>query len=386
MAILRRRVTELETLQKDHASTEQALRDSEERSRTHIEQANDLIFTLDGSGKIASVNKAACTLLGYASEELLGRTPLDFISPRDRARAVKALSKLLLGEDIPQLEVETYTKDGCRLDLEVRGCVLSRQGRVHETFHIVRDITSRNRVEKALRRSNRELQERNEELDAFARTVTHGLKNPLNSALGHAEILEAEGTKLSSEQLALHARLVAQNARKMQVIIDALLRLAMVRETEVSPEPLDMAHIVSGAHLHVAHMLEAAQGGITMPDTWPTALGYEPWVEEVWQNYISNAIKYGDQPPRIELGATVEDGDMIQFWVRDHGPGLTEEDQAKLFTPFTRLEGTRATGHGLGLSIVKRIVEKLGGRVGVDSAPGQGSTFIFSLPSAKDPA
>jgi signal transduction histidine kinase len=102
-------------------------------------------------------------------------------------------------------------------------------------------------------------------------------------------------------------------------------------------------------------------------------------VEEVWVNYISNAIKYGGQYPHIELGATVQTDGMVQFWVSDRGHGISEEDQDRLFVPFTQLSEVRVRGHGLGLSIVRRIVEKLGGEVGVESTIGEGSTFYFSL-------
>jgi signal transduction histidine kinase len=112
------------------------------------------------------------------------------------------------------------------------------------------------------------------------------------------------------------------------------------------------------------------------------ALGYAGWVEEVWVNYISNAIKYGNKPPRVELGATPQPDGMIRFWVRDNGPGLSPEQQAKLFTPFTQLSPIRATGYGLGLSIVARIMDKLGGQVGVESEgiAGRGSLFYLLRP------
>ena len=242
-------------------------------------------------------------------------------------------------------------------------------------------LAERERDEQALRQANQSLQAQNEELDAFAGTVTHGLKNPLNAAIGFAEMLETEGADMPYEQVLQYAQAIAENAHKMEYIIDALLRFALVRETEIELIPLDMARIVSGAHLNVAHMLEASRGEIVIPDTWPPALGYEPWVEEVWENYISNAIKYGGQPPRVELGASIQKSGMVQFWMRDNGSGLAEEDQTKLFTPFTRLKGTRGAGHGLGLSISRRIVERLGGQVGIESEQGQGSTFTFSLPA-----
>ncbi|MCL4294131.1 MAG: ATP-binding protein [Anaerolineae bacterium] len=117
-----------------------------------------------------------------------------------------------------------------------------------------------------------------------------------------------------------------------------------------------------------------------MPSIWPVALGYSPWIEEVWLNYLSNAITYGGQPPHLELGATERGDGLVSFWVRNNGPGLTPEEQAKLFTPFTRLNQVQTQGHGLGLSIARRIVEKLEGEVSVESKPGQGSVFSFTLP------
>jgi two-component system sensor histidine kinase/response regulator len=106
-------------------------------------------------------------------------------------------------------------------------------------------------------------------------------------------------------------------------------------------------------------------------------------VEEIWTNYLSNAIKYGGQPPCVELGATEQSDDFVRFWVRDNGNGLTGEEQARLFAPFTRLYPAQVKGYGLGLSIVQRIVDKLGGQVGVESRLGQGSTFSFTLPSVQ---
>ncbi|HMR64932.1 MAG TPA: HAMP domain-containing sensor histidine kinase, partial [Anaerolineae bacterium] len=127
-------------------------------------------------------------------------------------------------------------------------------------------------------------------------------------------------------------------------------------------------------------MIEEYKAEIVMPKTWPMVLGYAPWVEEVWINYVSNGIKYGGQPPRLELGATLQSDQMIRFWVRDNGAGLTSEAQGSLFVEFSRLNKFSVPGHGLGLSIVRRIVEKLGGHVGVKSEIGRGSEFFFTLP------
>jgi signal transduction histidine kinase len=113
------------------------------------------------------------------------------------------------------------------------------------------------------------------------------------------------------------------------------------------------------------------------------ALGYAPWVEAAWVNYLSNAVRYGGTPPHIELGCTRQADGMIRFWVRDGGPGISPEQQVRLFQPFEQVNKIRAKGHGLGLSIVRRIIEKLGGKVGVESAVGQGSTFWFTLPQVE---
>jgi signal transduction histidine kinase len=132
----------------------------------------------------------------------------------------------------------------------------------------------------------------------------------------------------------------------------------------------------------VSYIAEQYSAEIAGPDEWPQALGYGPWIEEVWVNYISNGIKYGGQMPSVQVGATVEDNGMVRFWVRDNGNGIKPEDVERLFTPFTRLNQVRAKGHGLGLSIVQRIVGKLGGEVNARSEVGSGSEFSFTLPAA----
>ena len=251
-------------------------------------------------------------------------------------------------------------------------------------------------ADEALRQYAAELKARNEELDAFAHTVAHDLKNPLNNVINSAELLTQGETTLLDEARQECLQTIARSALKMGNIIDELLLLAGVRRTEVVTEPLDMAGIVAEARRRLVHLIGDTQADIILQDVpaWPVARGYGPWVEEVWVNYLSNALKYGGNPPQVELGFDVsttrptgelacqegDGGSQIRFWVHDNGPGLAPEAQAQLFTEFTRLELTRVEGHGLGLSIVRRIIEKLGGQVGVESQVGQGSTFFFSLP------
>jgi signal transduction histidine kinase len=257
--------------------------------------------------------------------------------------------------------------------------------------HTQREIIERKRAEEKLRQYAAEIEARNEELDAFAHTVAHDLREPLSLLiLGIAILLEDKTLNNGARD---RLDLISRAAHRMRNIISELLLLASVRKAEVAIEPLNMVSIVAEVQQRLLYMIEEHEAEITLPEAWPMALGHGPWVEEVWTNYLSNAIKYGGQPPRMELGAetlspsapsTEGEGKegMVRFWIHDNGPGLTPEEQVCHFTPFTRLDQVRAKGHGLGLSIVRRIVEKLGGQVAVESKVGQGSTFSFTLPAS----
>ena len=153
-----------------------------------------------------------------------------------------------------------------------------------------------------------------------------------------------------------------------------------IRQKLVELSPLAMDEIVRQVLERLLPVIKAQGAKMIAPDQWPTAKGYAPWIEQVWANYISNGLKYGGQPPTLNLGATRQADGMICFWVRDNGPGLTEAEQAALFVEFSRLNQDQAEGHGLGLAIARRIIERLGGEVGVKSEPGQGSLFYFTLP------
>ncbi|MCB0210725.1 MAG: GAF domain-containing sensor histidine kinase [Anaerolineae bacterium] len=237
------------------------------------------------------------------------------------------------------------------------------------------EIARRKEIEEILR-------EQNEELDAFSHTVAHNLKNPLSTSIGYTDFLLLELEKLSKPELAEALTVIKSAGRKAVSIIDELLLLATVRKNVTEQQPLDMGKIVKQVHERLKPTLAKNNGRLILPPLWPVALGYAPWIEEVWINYLTNGLKYGGDPPVLELGATLEDNEMICFWVHDNGPGLSEADQIHLFIEFNRLKQTQTKkGHGLGLSIVRRIVEKLGGQVGVNSEDGQGSTFFFTLPA-----
>ncbi len=219
-----------------------------------------------------------------------------------------------------------------------------------------------------------------EELDAFAHTVGYNLRDPLDLIIGYTNLLK-EQARLP-EELHEYLNSIARNGQKMSNIIDELQLLAGVRKAEIELKPLNMARIVAEVQQRLAYLIADYQAKIIVSEYWPTAMGHKPWVEEVWANYLSNAIKYGGQPPLVQIGATAQSDDMIRFWVRDNGPGFTPEEQALLFTKFTELSHVRIKEYILGLSIVQRIVTRLGGQVSIESdgKPGQGSVFSFTLP------
>ena len=230
-------------------------------------------------------------------------------------------------------------------------------------------------------RARLEKKELLDELDAFAHTVAHDLKNPLatlNGRLGLLEMALETGDKKTMER---NLGLAVGAAQRLAAIIDELLILAGVRRQSIEPAPLDMAAVVTETLERLELLLRDTGAQVTAPPDWPAALGHAPWVVHVWTNFISNAAKYAGPSARIELGHDLPHGDsQVRFWVQDHGPGLDSATRARLFVPFTHICSARAKGHGLGLSIVRRIVEKLEGRVGVESNPGSGAKFWFELP------
>lgn len=231
-----------------------------------------------------------------------------------------------------------------------------------------------------LQESVAQLEKRNQELDAFARTVAHDLKNPLSTLVSLSEVLmgECAGNAKALERL----QMMAYSSRKMFNIINALLMLAGVScQQKVEIQQLNMGHIVKQViEQRLVTMIHDYQAKITVANHWPLVWGEAIWVEEIWVNYLSNALKYGGSPPVIELGVIALPNGQACFWVRDNGEGLSEEAQSQVFIPFRRLHTGREEGHGLGLSIVQQMIEKLKGEVGIESVPKQGSLFYFTLP------
>ncbi|MBN2393722.1 MAG: hypothetical protein JXR84_23520 [Anaerolineae bacterium] len=302
-----------------------------------------------------------------------GLAPAEIVVPVFLAFALALPSKVV------EQVIGQSTAELAQINLRLEELVEAR------TAELRAEIVERQQAQESLSQRTVELEKRNEELDAYAHTVAHDLKTPLTSVVGFSDLLEKRYEKIPPDKIAYYCSSIAQNGRKIINIVDTLLLLASVRKIEDVPvERLDLSSVMADIQRRLADAIIESRAEIVTPDRWPIVTGYQPWVEEILVNYISNAIKYGGIPPRIEVGATHLVDGYVRFWVRDNGRGLKPEEQARLFTPFTRLDQIRVKGYGLGLSIVQRIAEKLNGQVGVESEVGQGSTFYFTLPLAEN--
>ena len=224
--------------------------------------------------------------------------------------------------------------------------------------------------------------QKTEELDAYARTVAHDLKQPIAAIVGYADLLPEFLPDLEPDSFPYRAfTKMGESAEQAAQIIDALLLLATVNKADVKFKLIDMDTAVNNVLSRLQDMIERYQGRLVLPEKWESALGHRPWIEEVWMNYISNALKYGGEAPTITLSCELCPDNMVRFWVKDDGPGIPHVASNQLFKEFSRLHNSdRKKSHGLGLAIVQRIIEKLGGTVGFKSEPGQGSQFFFTLP------
>jgi signal transduction histidine kinase/AmiR/NasT family two-component response regulator len=231
-----------------------------------------------------------------------------------------------------------------------------------------------------------ELEVRNRELDAFSHAVAHDLRNPIGVILGHIDMLKDYDNV--PEEIIVHHEEIEISAERALQIVKGLWLLAEVRTAEEVLTDVDIHPLVEAAIGHFQRQIKEQEIEIIVQDDMPLASGYGPWLEEVFVNLIGNSVKYigKDNPdPRIQIRGFRQEGEVrgeVRYEVQDNGIGISKEHHATLFDMFTRYHREVANGLGLGLSIVNRIVTKLGGRVGIESAPGEGSTFWFVLPPA----
>ncbi|MGE5469034.1 MAG: ATP-binding protein [Ignavibacteria bacterium] len=373
-------------------------RDAERAAREEERQETALAFgamaegaiLTDRAGKILWVNDAACQITGYAPDELIGATPRMFKSGHHDAAFYAGMWRSLLETGQWEGEIWNRRKAGAAFPekLSVRS-LRDAQGQIRRFVCIFSDITERKSQEQQLRDLNanlehhvrertEELARANKELEAFSYSISHDLRAPLRALDGFARILvEEEGDRLSPEGSRLLERIWA-NAGKMGNLIDDVLNFSRVGRAEMNWQEIDMTALARGVAEEMRGDYPATQIRIA---ELPTVMGDKPMVRQVWSNLIGNALKFSSkrERPAIEIDAETLDGEVV-FCVRDNGAGFDMTYADRLFGVFQRLH-TEADfpGTGAGLSIVKRVVERHGGRVWAEGEVGKGARFRFSL-------
>jgi signal transduction histidine kinase len=319
-------------------------------------------LVIDSQQRIIDINAAALRMLG------LPIPPIAF-TPASTVLGL-SIDEIAKHAQIDQAEIETAL--GCGIDaryLQLRFC------RLHDGYYMVllHDVTEHKRAELAREALI-------ESLEAYASTIAHDLKAPLATMMGFASLLEISDGNLGDDQRH-YARIIQKSSSQMSRLIDELLLFASLQKLDEIPfDTVEMSCVVNDVIERLRGLIGEHNARVCVQTTLPDVVGYSPWLEVVFSNYISNAIKYGGEAARVVISANVVEN-RVYYWVHDQGAGLSDEQRDTLFNRSARFE-PRKKGHGLGLMIVRQIVERLGGEVGVESTPGSGSTFWFCLPAA----
>ncbi|MEO8020246.1 ATP-binding protein [Polaromonas sp.] len=355
-----------------------ALTDSEARMRGIVESATDAIVILDDSWNIVLFNFAAVTMFGCPLEEAIGTPFIRFIPERLRgdfsAQLLAPRELDLQDREAPAIEVATAMRlDGDEFAVEISfPQVLAGSSQVHTL--ILRDITARLRIHEALERSNLDLQQ-------FAYVASHDLKTPLRSIGGFVQLLEKNyADKLDERAIALIRRTAAA-ANRLEQLTDDLLSYARVSSGSRAFTPVDCSEVFED----VLQLLDApisASGASVTARPLPTVTGDRTQLVQLLLNLVANGIKYCDGPPVVHVSAELHEREWV-FSVKDNGIGMEPKHHERVFEIFKRLHTQQEyTGTGIGLAICRRVVISHGGRIWIESAPGKGSTFRFTIPAS----
>jgi len=347
-----------------------------------MDESNDAVFMIDPmTSRYQYFNRRACTMLGYDPSELGELTVVDIATHvtdldlwRERVALVRANNGLIF-------DTRYRRKDGSTLPVEVSARALE-YGNGETIVAFVRDITERRQAEHEREELIAELETRNNELTQFTYTVSHDLKSPLVTINGFLGFLEQDAASGNMERLKQDMFRIHEAVNKMHALLTELLELSRIGRMMNAPEEIPFHDLIHDA-LEIVHgRLDSTRVTVqTQPDL-PSVHGDRQRLTEVLQNLLDNAAKYmGAQPsPLIEIGQRgMEDGKPI-FYVKDNGIGIAPEYHERIFGLFNKLD-PKSEGTGIGLALVKKIIEVHGGRLWVESEAGNGSTFYFTLPS-----
>jgi len=354
-----------------------------------VDSSDDAIVGKTLDGQITSWNRGAEQLYGYSVEEAVGR-PISLIIPPDRSEEMPAiLGNIARGEGVHHFESRRLRKDGQVLDVSLTvSPVRDSRGRITGASTIARDITERKRAEEALAQKTLELEHSNAELEDFTHVVSHDLKEPLRGIEAFSGFLAEDYADKLDEDGRKYLTILQDSAVRMRDLIDDLLQLSKLGRIKPQYVASSLSSLLRGVAATMQFSLREKGVDLRVQKDLPTFVCDSVRIEQVFENLISNAVKYNDKPtPVVEVNCS-EGPDEYIFSVSDNGPGIDPKYHEKIFRIFQRLvlredhEGT-----GVGLTICKKIVEGHGGRIWVESdGSGHGSAFSFSIPKSIKPS
>ncbi len=360
---------------------EEALRESEEKFRSFVEEMNDGYCVIQDS-TIVFANARIAQMFGYTQDEVIGKSILDLLPSEIISELTEAHARRRRGEAVPpQYETALTSKDGAARPVEFGARLISYEGKPAASV-VIRDITERKSAEAKLQQTMQDLARSNAELEQFAYVASHDLQEPLRMVTSFVQLLarrlEGKLDADSSEYIAY----VVDGASRMQMLINDLLAFSRVG---TRGNPFEVTECEAALHSAVTNLQLTIEDNdvVITHDPLPTVMADGMQLVQLFQNLISNAIKFhGEERPRIHISAKQEENEWV-LSVRDNGIGIDPEYHERIFLIFQRLHGRgEYAGTGIGLAICKRIAERHGGRIWVQSELGKGSTFYFTIPVA----
>ncbi len=359
---------------------------AEQQMEGLLEAAPDAILVVDGDGRITLVNEQAEAMFRYDREALLGRSVEDLVPQGVRQEHVEHRARYM--QD-PQrrpmgvgLDLEAVREDGSTFPVEISLSPVEAEEGIR-VIAAVRDMTDREEARERLREYARKLEQSNEELEQFAYVISHDLKEPIRMITSYLELLEDRYKGELDEDADDFINFAVDGARRMRELIEGLLAYSRVERKGQEPEPVDASEVLEGVLTSLQVQITERDAQITH-DEMPEVLADKAQLGQVLQNLISNAIKFvpEDRRPQVHIGAERADG-WWRFSIEDNGPGIAEDQRDRIFMIFQRLHTSdEVEGQGIGLAICKKIVERHGGEIWIESTEGDGSTFFFTLQAA----
>jgi PAS domain S-box-containing protein len=363
--------------------------ESERRLAAIVEHSSDAIISIDLDAVIQSWNHGAERLYGYTARETIGR-PVNILIPENRENEEpEILERIRRSETVQHYETVRRRKDGSLVDISLSVSPLKDSfGRVIGASKVARDITERVRAREILERTVAErttqLRDTVAELEAFSYSIAHDMRAPLRAMNGYARFLEKDFAAELPDKGKEFLRRISTGASRLDRLITDVLNYSKISRGEMPLETVDIAKLTQEI-IDTYPNLRESGATVLVDSPMPLVRGNTAALTQCISNLLSNAIKFvaPGTKPLVQIRATADDG-KVRYTVQDNGIGINEEGRRRIFRLFQRLNlATEFDGTGIGLTIVRKAVERMNGAVGVDSTPGVGSVFWIELPLAK---